>query len=68
MAADGIRRALAFVTSRFASYSGCRQYREDIERAIAAFKKLFPMNARPLQPINARSIVEDVTQSTHAAN
>jgi ferrochelatase len=36
MAADGIRRALAFVTSGFASYSGCRQYREDIERAIAA--------------------------------
>jgi carbonic anhydrase len=37
-------------------------------KQIAAFKKLFPMNARPLQPINARSIVEDVTQSTHAAN
>lgn len=37
-------------------------------RQIAAFKKIFPMNARPLQPINARSIVEDVTHSTHAAN
>ncbi|MCG3142975.1 MAG: hypothetical protein HONDAALG_00280 [Gammaproteobacteria bacterium] len=37
-------------------------------RQIAAFKKIFPMNARPLQPINARSIVEDVTDSTHAAN
>jgi ferrochelatase len=36
MAADGIRRALAFVTSGFASYSACRQYREDIERAVAA--------------------------------
>jgi ferrochelatase len=33
MAEDGIRRALAFVTSAFASYSGCRQYLEDIERA-----------------------------------
>jgi len=33
MRADGIRRALAFVTSAFGSYSGCRQYREDIERA-----------------------------------
>ncbi|MEK6247204.1 MAG: ferrochelatase, partial [Planctomycetales bacterium] len=30
---DGIRRALAFVTSAFSSYSGCRQYLEDIERA-----------------------------------
>ena len=30
---DGIRRALAFVTSAFSSYSGCRQYREDIAAA-----------------------------------
>lgn len=29
----GIRRALAFVTSAYSSYSGCRQYREDIIRA-----------------------------------
>jgi len=33
MADDGVRRALAFVTSAFGSYSGCRQYLEDIERA-----------------------------------
>ncbi len=30
---DGIKNALAFVTSAYSSYSGCRQYREDIERA-----------------------------------
>jgi ferrochelatase len=35
MRADGIRRALAFVTSAYSSYSGCRQYRESIERARA---------------------------------
>ena len=35
MAADGIRHALAFFTSAYSSYSGCRQYREDIERAQA---------------------------------
>ena len=29
----GVKRALAFFTSTFSSYSGCRQYREDIERA-----------------------------------
>lgn len=29
----GIQRALAFFTSAFSSYSGCRQYREDIVRA-----------------------------------
>jgi protoporphyrin/coproporphyrin ferrochelatase len=35
MKADGVRNALAFVTSIFSSYSGCRQYLEDIERARA---------------------------------
>jgi protoporphyrin/coproporphyrin ferrochelatase len=30
---DGIKNALAFFTSAYSSYSGCRQYREDIERA-----------------------------------
>ena len=33
MAHDGVRHALAFVTSAFSSYSGCRQYLEDIQRA-----------------------------------
>ena len=33
MTEDGVRRALALVTSAFGSYSGCRQYLEDIERA-----------------------------------
>lgn len=32
---DGVRRALALVTSAFSSYSGCRQYREDVLRASA---------------------------------
>jgi ferrochelatase len=35
MADDGVRSALAFVTSAFSSYSGCRQYREDVARAQA---------------------------------
>jgi len=35
MKSDGINRALAFVTSAYSSYSGCRQYREDIARAQA---------------------------------
>jgi ferrochelatase len=32
---DGIKRAAAFVTSAFGSYSGCRQYIENIARARA---------------------------------
>ena len=35
MQADGVRRALAFFTSAFSSYSGCRQYLENIEQARA---------------------------------
>ena len=33
---DGIRRAACFVTSAYASYSGCRQYRENLADAVAA--------------------------------
>src|SRR5215207_7696565 len=33
---DGVKNALAFVTSAYSSYSGCRQYREDVERAREA--------------------------------
>jgi protoporphyrin/coproporphyrin ferrochelatase len=33
MRADGVKHALAFVTSAYSSYSSCRQYLEDIERA-----------------------------------
>lgn len=34
MKKDRVRRALAFVTSAFSSYSGCRQYREDIGKTL----------------------------------
>ena len=33
MATDGITNAVAFFTSAYSSYSGCRQYREDLKRA-----------------------------------
>lgn len=33
MTADGIKRAIAFVTSAYSSYSSCRQYLEDIRLA-----------------------------------
>jgi protoporphyrin/coproporphyrin ferrochelatase len=35
MQRDGVKGALAFVTSAYSSYSGCRQYREDIAAAQA---------------------------------
>lgn len=35
MADDGVRRALVIVTSAYSSYSGCRQYRENLADAVA---------------------------------
>jgi ferrochelatase len=51
---DGIERALAFATSAFGSYSGCRQYQEDIDGARAVvpgsleIDKLPPFHNHPL--------------------
>ena len=36
MSQDGVKRAIAFFTSAYSSYSGCRQYRENIQQAQAA--------------------------------
>jgi ferrochelatase len=36
MTSDGVRHALAFVTSAYSSYSSCRQYRQNIADAQAA--------------------------------
>ncbi len=49
MSADGIKRAVAFATSAFGSYSGCRQYLEDIERARGDLRvdKIRPFSAHP---------------------
>jgi protoporphyrin/coproporphyrin ferrochelatase len=35
MKRDGVRHALAFITSAYSSYSGCRQYLGDLEQARA---------------------------------
>jgi ferrochelatase len=35
MADDGVRRAAYFITSAYSSYSGCRQYRENLSEANA---------------------------------
>jgi len=55
MQAAGVRRALAFITSAFSSYSGCRQYLDDIARAqeqigpgAPAVERLRPFYNHPL--------------------
>ena len=42
MADDGVTRALAFMTSAYSSYSGCRQYRENVEAARATVGERAP--------------------------
>jgi ferrochelatase len=43
MADDGVRRALAFVTSAYSSYSSCRQYLENIDHARTAVGAAAPV-------------------------
>jgi ferrochelatase len=43
---DGVKSALAFVTSAYSSYSSCRQYLEDIERARASVSPDAPRVAK----------------------
>ncbi len=53
MRVDGVKRAVAFVTSAFGSYSGCRQYLHDIVRARAEVEnapeivKIPPFSSHP---------------------
>jgi len=39
---NGVNRAIAYATSAFGSYSGCRQYLEDLQRARAAVGERAP--------------------------
>jgi ferrochelatase len=43
MADAGVKRAIAFITSGFSCYSGCRQYRENIAAAAAPLGERAPV-------------------------
>lgn len=48
MRADGVGRAVVFVTSAFGSYSGCRAYQDDLDAVEGpAFRKLPPYCEQP---------------------
>jgi ferrochelatase len=66
MQKDGIRRALAFATSAFSSYSGCRQYREDIAKALAADSS--PMIVHKLRTFSNHPLfIETMAERTREA-
>jgi len=63
MADDGIRRALAFFTSAYSSYSGCRQYREDIAEAQEAVGAAAPQVDKLRVFYNHPGFVEPMVES-----
>jgi len=67
MAADGVRRALALVTSAFSSYSGCRQYREDIARAQQEVGPATPHVDKLRVFFNHPGFIEPMVERTRAA-
>jgi len=67
MAEDGIHHALAFVTSAFSSYSGCRQYREDIDRARETVGPGAPQVDKIRAFFNHPGFIEPMIESVRAA-
>lgn len=67
MAADGVGRALAFVTSALSSYSGCRQYREDIARARQEVGPAAPEVDKLRAFFNHPGFIEPMTENTERA-
>jgi ferrochelatase len=67
MADDGVRRAVAFVTSAYSSYSSCRQYLDDIERARAAAGPDAPRIDKIRRFYNHPGFIEPFAASTRAA-
>jgi protoporphyrin/coproporphyrin ferrochelatase len=67
MAADGVKRAVAFVTSSFSSYSGCRQYLEDIDRARAEVGEPAPQLDKLRAFFNHPGFIETMTDRLRQA-
>jgi protoporphyrin/coproporphyrin ferrochelatase len=67
MAVDGVRRAACFVTSAYTSYSGCRQYREDLADAAAAVGQNSPRLDRLRHYFNHPGFVTPFVDATLAA-
>src|SRR6202050_4192814 len=67
MADDGVRRAVAFVTSAYSSYSSCRQYLDDIERARAAVGAQAPVIDKIRRFFNHPGFIEPFAANADAA-
>ncbi len=67
MKQDGVKRALAFFTSAFSSYSGCRQYRENIAAAQAEVGEGAPQVDKLRAFFNHPGFIEPMVEKTRAA-
>jgi ferrochelatase len=67
MAADGVRHAIAFVTSAYSSYSSCRQYLEDIEQARARTGPGAPRVDKLRQYFNHPGFIEPFADAVRGA-
>ncbi len=67
MAEGGVRRAVAFVTSAYSSYSSCRQYLDDIERARAAVGPDAPQIDKIRRFYNHPGFIEPFADNVRAA-
>jgi ferrochelatase len=67
MNADGVERALCFFTSAYSSYSGCRQYGENLADAVAAVGGRAPRLDRIRHYFNHPGFVEPMVDATLAA-
>ena len=67
MAEDGVRRAVAFVTSAYSSYSSCRQYLDDIERARGAVGPDAPRIDKIRRFYNHPGFIEPFADNVRAA-
>jgi ferrochelatase len=66
MAHAGVERALAFVTSSFSSYSGCRRYREDLFEAAQTVPDA-PLFDKLRVPFNHPGFIEAMAARVGAA-
>ncbi len=64
MAGDGVRRALCLVTSAYGSYSGCRQYRENLWDAVEPLGADAPRLDRIRHYFNHPGFVEPFVDAT----
>jgi protoporphyrin/coproporphyrin ferrochelatase len=67
MGADGVRNALAFVTSAYSSFSSCRQYLDDIDRAREQAGPAAPRIDKIRRYFNHPGFIEPFAESAQAA-